>query len=372
MKLRYKVALTLLGLLFIAFSSLALLLAHTTPCGPTAIFSGEGISMKAVSYRCYGSPEVLEYGETEKPAPGSRQVLVKVHAAALNPMDWHFMRGKPYIMRLMSGLGVPSDSRLGTDFAGTIEAVGADVTRFKPGDAVFGGAVGAFAEYLVVDEDRALALKPDNISFEQAAAAPVAALTALQALRDKGQLQAGQSVLINGASGGVGSFAVQIASAWGAEVTGVCSTRNVDMVRALGADHVIDYTRNSYIESGRRYDLIIDMVGNYTPLENRAVLNPGGAMVMVGGPTSDWLVPLLPPIQAMLLSALTDQRFVSILARLKGEDLDTLAELMRDGKLNTAIDRHYPLSDTAEAIRYLEEGHARGKVIIDPPVASGE
>jgi len=321
--------------------------------------------MKAIVYRCYGSPDVLELEDIEKPTAGDNDVLVKIRAAAVNPLDWHYMRGSPYIMRLGSGLGSPDDTRLGVDFAGTVEAVGKDVERFKPGDAVFGGRGGAFAEYVTVPDDRAVVLKPGNITFAQAASVPIAAVTALQALRDKGQLKPGQKVLINGASGGVGTFAVQIAKAFGAEVTGVCSTRNLDMVRSIGADHVIDYKKDDYTEGGQLYDLIIDNVGNHSLLKNRKVLNPTGALVIIGGSKGDWLGPLARPIKAMMLSPFVDQEFLLLMAQMKQEDLAVLAELMRAGKVKPVIDRHYSLSEVPEAIRYSEEGHARGKIIID-------
>jgi NADPH:quinone reductase-like Zn-dependent oxidoreductase len=275
------------------------------------------------------------------------------------------MRGSPYIMRLGAGIGAPKDSRLGVDFAGTVEAVGKTVTRFKPGDEVFGGRTGAFAEYVIVPENRALALKPSNVTFEQAASVPIAAITALQALRDKGKLKPGQKVLINGASGGVGTFAVQIAKTFGAEVTGVCSTRNVEMVRSLGADHVIDYKLEDYTQSGQHYDLIIDMVGNHSLLANRKVLNSNGILVMVGGAKGNWIAPLKNPIKALMLSPFVDQELVLILARLRQDDLTIIGDLMQAGKVTPVIDRRYRLSEVPAAIRYSEEGHARGKIIID-------
>ncbi|MFQ6006823.1 MAG: NAD(P)-dependent alcohol dehydrogenase [Woeseia sp.] len=321
--------------------------------------------MKAIVYRCYGSPDVLEIEDIERPSPADNEVLVKVHAASINPLDWHYMRGSPYIMRLGSGLGTPKDSSLGVDFAGTVEAVGRNVKRFKPGDEVFGGRSGAFAEYLTIPDDRALVLKPASVTFEQAASAPIAAITALQALRDKGRLKSGQKVLINGASGGVGTFAVQIAKFFGAEVTGVCSTRNVEMVRSIGADHVFDYTREDYTESGQRYDLIIDNVGNHSLSANRRVLGPEGTLVIVGAPKGDWLRPFMRPIKAFLLSPFVGQEFVMILAHMDTEDLAFLGDLMQAGKLTPVIDRRYRLSEVPAAIRYSEQGHARGKIIID-------
>ena len=365
MKLRYKVASGILIFLAVAISSLALVLSHTSDCGPVPEVPDETELMKAISYRCYGGTDVLEYADIEKPTPADDEVLVKVHAAAVNPLDWHYMRGSPYLMRLGSGLGAPKNPRMGADFAGTVEAVGKDVRRFKPGDEVLGGRTGAFAEYVIIPEDRALVLKPSNVTFEQAASVPIAAVTALQALRDKGKLKPGQKVLINGASGGVGTFAVQIAKSLGAEVTGVCSTRNVEMVRSIGADHVFDYTREDYTESGEHYDIIIDNVGNHSLLANRRVLNPDGVLVIIGGASGDWLGPLMRPIRALMLSPFVSQEFVMILAQLKQEDLTILSELMQAGEVTPVIDRRFRLSEVPAAIRYSEEGHARGKIIID-------
>ncbi len=365
MKLRYKVAGGILIFLAVAISSLVLVLSHNSACGPAPAVSDETELMKAIVYRCYGSPDVLEFEDIEKPTPADDGVLVKVHAAAVNPYDWHFVRGTPYFLRLMSGLGAPDDTSLGVDFAGTVEAVGSNVKRFKPGDEVFGGGSGAFAEYVTVREDRALVLKPANMTFEQAASVPIAAITALQALRDKGKIKSGQKVLINGASGGVGTFAVQIAKSFGAEVTGVCSTRNVEMVRSIGADHVFDYTKEDYTESGKRYDLIIDMVGNHSLSANRRVLNPDGIFVIVGGPKGNWLGPLMRPIKALMLSPFVEQEFVTILAELRQDDLAILGDLMQAGKVTPVIDRRYRLSEVSAAIRYSEEGHTRGKIIID-------
>ena len=365
MKLRYKIMGGILIFLAIAMSALALVVSHTSACEPAPAVSNETETMKAIIYRCYGSPDVLEFTDVEKPRPADNEVLVKVVAAAVNPLDWHYMRGSPYIMRLGAGIGAPKDSRLGVDFAGTVEAVGKTVTRFKPGDEVFGGRTGAFAEYVIVPEDRALALKPSSVTFEQAASTPIAAITALQALRDKGKLESGQKVLINGASGGVGTFAVQIAKTFGAEVTGVCSTRNVEMVRSLGADHVIDYKLEDYTQSGQHYDLIIDMVGNHSLMANRKVLNSNGILVMVGGAKGNWIAPLKNPIKALMLSPFVDQELVLILARLRQDDLTIIGDLMQAGKVTPVIDRRFRLSEVPAAIRYSEEGHARGKIIID-------
>ena len=365
MKLRYKIANGFLIVLAVAVFSLGLVLSHNSECGPAPAVSADGELMKAIVYRCYGSTDVLVLEDVDKPVPADTEVLVKVRAASVNPLDWHYMRGTPYIMRLGVGIGAPKDTRMGVDFAGTVEAVGAGVSRFKPGDEVFGGRTGAFAEYVIVPEDRALAMKASNMSFADAASVPIAAITALQALRDKGQLQPGQKVLINGASGGVGTFAVQIAKSLGAEVTGVCSTRNVEMVRSIGADHVFDYKKDDYTKSGERYDLIVDMVGNHSLSANRAVMTPNGKLVIVGGSTGDWLAPFVRPVGAMLLSPFVGQDFVLLLAQMKKEDLAILGDLMRDGKITPVIDRRYPLGEVPAAMRYSEEGHAQGKIIIE-------
>jgi len=346
-------------------TSLAVVLSHNAACEPAPAISSESETMKAVVYRCYGSPDVLAFEDIEKPTPADNELLIKVVAAAVNPLDWHFMRGTPYLLRLMSGLGAPDGAGLGVDFAGTIEAVGSKVTRFKPGDAVFGGGNGAFAEYLIIGEDGALALKPADVSFEQAASVPIAAVTALQALRDIGKLQPGQRVLINGASGGVGTFAVQIAKSMGAEVTGVCSTRNVQMVLSIGADYVFDYKKEDYTESGQQYDLIIDMVSNHSLTANRRALKPGGIFVIVGGGKGNWLGPMMTPIKALMLSLFVDQEFVMILAELRRDDVKVLADLMQAGKVTPVIDSRYQLSELKAAIEHSEEGHTRGKIIIE-------
>ena len=364
MKLRYKIANGILVFLALAIFSLGLVLSHNADCEPAPAISSESQSMKAIVYRCYGSPDVLTYEDIEKPTPADDEVLVKVHAASVNPLDWHYMRGSPYLIRLGSGVGAPKDIRLGVDFAGTVEAVGKDVEGFKPGDEVFGGANGAFAEYVTIRDSRALAMKPANMTFEQAASVPIAAITALQALRDKGKIKTGHRVLINGASGGVGTFAVQIAKSFGAEVTGVCSTRNVEMVRSIGADHVFDYRKADYTDSGKQYDLIIDNVGNHSLLANRRVLSPEGVLVMVGGKSGNWIAPLMGPIKALLLSPFVGQEFVLILARLSQDDLAILGDLMQAGKVTPVIDRSYGLDEVPAAIAYSEEGHARGKIVV--------
>lgn len=341
---------------------LAVTISYTSDCGP--VVNAEGDTMKAIVSRCYGGPEALQYVDVEKPRPGPKDVLVKVAAAAVNPLDYHFMRGSPYLMRLGIGVGSPNDQLMGVDFAGVVAEVGDEVTKFAVGDAVFGGQTGAFAEYLLIGEDGALALKPDEIDFDQAAAIPIAAVTALQTLRDHGGLQAGDKVLINGASGGVGTYTVQIAKALGAEVHGVCSTRNVDMVRALGADHVFDYKKENYTESDNQYDLIADMVGSQSLTANRRVMKSDGRMVLVGGPKGNWIAPFWTPLKAAMLSPFIDQQIGMMIAELTGDDLAYIATLMADGKLTSRIDTHYPLAETAEALRYLETKRARGKVII--------
>ncbi len=352
----------------VALAALALFIAYwrsSNDCGSKT--ATQGNLMKAIVYCDYGSPDVLKVEEIAKPVPNDDQVLVKVRATSVNPLDWHFMQGTPYVMRLEVGLRKPKDMRLGVDYAGTVEAVGRNVTQFKPGDEVFGGRNGAFAEYVCVRADRAIALKPANITFEQAAGVPIAAVTALQGLRDKGQIKPGQKVLINGASGGVGTFAVQIAKSFGAEVTGVCSTKNLDMVRSLGADHVIDYTKQDFTRSGQRYDVILDNVGTQPLLGFRRVLEPKGMCVLIGGGGPNdgrWIGPLARPVKALLLSPFMSQKFVMFMADLNQKDLNALGDLMRAGKVTPVIDRHYKLSEAPEAIRYLEQGHARGKVVI--------
>jgi NADPH:quinone reductase-like Zn-dependent oxidoreductase len=319
--------------------------------------------MKAIEYCDYGSPDVLKLEDIEIPTPRDDQILIRVRAASVNPLDWHYMRGTPYIMRMGAGLRKPEETRLGVDFAGTVVAVGKNAKQFKPGDDVFGGKTGAFAEYLAATE-RGLVLKPANITFEQAASVPIAAITALQALRDKGRAQPGQKVLINGASGGVGTFAVQIAKSFGANVTGVSSTRNVDLVKSIGADQVIDYTKEDFTKSEQRYDVIIDMVGNRSLSEYRRVLNPKGIYVMVGGEKGRWLSPLDRVAAMYLYSKFVDQEFVMFLAQLNKDDLVLLRDLIQSSKVKPVIDRRYQLSELPEAIGYLEQGHARGKVVI--------
>jgi NADPH:quinone reductase-like Zn-dependent oxidoreductase len=366
MTLKKRILLGAASVIAVAIASLAFALSYSAPCEDAAPIAGDVERMTAIVYRCYGGPEVLRVEAVAKPTPANDEVLVKVHAASVNPLDWHYMRGEPYLMRLSAGIGAPADTGMGVDFAGTVETVGRNVTRFKAGDAVFGGRGGALGEYVTVREDRAIAKKPENVTFEQAAAVPIAAVTALQALRDRGQLRAGQKVLINGASGGVGTFAVQIAKALGAEVTGVCSTRNVRLVRSLGADRVIDYTRDDFTQNTTRYDLIVDNVGNHSLSAIRGVLQPSGRHVRVGSTSREpWLGPMIGWIKSAVVSPFVEQKSTAFVSSFNQTDLETLAELMQSGKVTAAIDRRYPLTDTGAAIAYLETGRARGKVIVN-------
>ena len=326
--------------------------------------SGETPNMKAAIYTTYGPPDVVRITDVEKPVPKDDEVLIKVRAASVNPLDWRLMKGEPRIMRLFFGLTKPRMGRPGVDAAGQVEAVGSNVVQFKPGDEVFGMCRGAFAEYACAAESK-LAIKPDNVTFEQAASVNVAGLTALQGLRDKGKIQPGTKVLINGAAGGVGTFAVQIAKSFGAHVTGVCSTSNIDLVRSIGADEVIDYTRQDFTTSDRRYDLILDCVGNHSFSECRRVLNPKGRFVMVGAPHDLSVIGLLAPlIKTLWLSVFVSQRAIPFIGKPSHDDLTVFGELIATGKLEPVIDRSYSLSDAADAVRYVEEGHARGKVLI--------
>ena len=365
MKLRYKI-LSVIGVLAAATASgLAITISHNSPCGAAPPLPLGAPLMKAVVYRCYGPPEVLKLEQIPQPPQADKRMLVKVHAASVNPLDWHYMRGEPYFMRPGAGIGRPDDIHMGVDFAGTVVSVGKDVTRFKPGDAVFGGKGGAFGEYVSVAESGSVALKPANMTFEQAAAVPIAAITALQALRDKGKLRAGQSVLINGASGGVGTYAVQIAKAYGAHVTGVCSTRNLDLVKSLGADQVVDYTQEDFTKNSQKYDLILDTVSTHSVSEYRRVLQPQGALVTVGSlDKGHWLGPLAGMMDALLYSPFISQQVAFLLADLNPQDLNLLRDMIQAGKIKSVIDKHYALNDVPEAIRYLEQGHARGKVVI--------
>jgi NADPH:quinone reductase-like Zn-dependent oxidoreductase len=320
--------------------------------------------MRAIVYHTYGSPDVLKLEEVEKPAPQDDEVLVKVSAASVNALDWHLLRADPFLARLNMGLTKPKHQILGADVAGRVEAIGGNVKQFKTGDEVFGdifeSGLGGFAEYAKAQED-AWVLKPANMTFEEAAAVPVAALTALQGLRDKGQIRSGQKVLINGASGGVGTFAVQIAKAFGAEVTAVCSTRNVDMVRSVGADQVIDYTKEDFTKSGQRYDLILAVNGYHPIFDYKRALSPKGRYVMTGGNMAQFFQAIaLGPVISMTGS----QKMGNFLAKANHNDLLFIKELLEAGKVKPVIDRRYPLREVADAIRYIEAGHAQGKVVI--------
>ncbi len=330
--------------------------------------------MRAIRYQTYGAPDVLRLEEVDLPVPGPRDVLVRVRAAAVNPLDHHYLRGIPYPVRLVTGVGRPRGS-LGADLAGRVESVGALVTRFAPGDEVFGSRAlstdarcAAFAEYACFAEDAVLAAKPPDLSFEEAAAVPVAALTALQGLRDAGRLKSGQRVLVNGASGGVGTFAVQLAKAFGAEVTGVCGPGNVDLVRSLGADHVIDYTAEDFTGSGP-YDLVLDMIGNHSVSGIQRALTPRGTLVAVGQaePPGQWLAPVVGPVGLRLRSLFTGRRLVTVLTRNRLDDLLAVRELLTSGKVRPVVDRTFPLERAADALAYLEQGHAKGKIVLTVP-----
>ncbi len=329
----------------------------------TAHATGSAETMKAIVYRRYGSPDVLRLEEVLKPEVKYGDVLVRVHAASVNPLDWHLLRGLPYIVRPTAGWRKPKRNIPGVDVAGVVEAVGKNVTRLQPGDEVFGEKSRACAEYVCGPENLFVA-KPANLTLEQAAAVPVGAVTALQALRDKGGFQRGQKVLINGASGGVGTFAVQLAKVFGAQVTGVCSTRNGDLVRSLGADRVIDYTQEDLTRSAQRYDLIVDNVGNRSLSAFRRVLAPKGTLVLVGAAEGRWIAPVARILAAQLLSRSGSQKLVGMLTDMKHEDLAFVKELIEAGKVTPVIDRVYPLNEVPDAIRYLETRRARGKVVI--------
>ena len=321
--------------------------------------------MKAICYHRSASGDVLGLEEIEKPVPSDDQVFLKVRAASVNPLDYHLLR-HAFLRRVMSVRSKEKMARPGRDVAGQVEAVGRNIKQFKVGDEVFGACTGAFAEYACASESN-LAMKPHNVSFEQAASSPVAGLTALQALRDKGRIQPGQKVLINGAAGGVGTFAVQIAKSFGAEVTGVCSTRNVDMVRSIGADKVIDYTREDFTSKGQQYDVILDLVANHSFSERRRALTPTGRYIGAGilGRTGSMIGLLIGSIPELVLAPFVGQKFMSFMARLNQEDLTALGVLIGEGKVTPVIDRRYNLSEAADAVSYVEERHAHGKVIIE-------
>src|SRR5881392_2491954 len=348
----------LIGWLFIAYW------ISTNDCNRNAATPRN--PMKAIVNCEYGVGN-LQLRDLEKPSPNDNEVLVRVRAASINPVDGHLIRGA-WPMRPMTGMRKPKNTRFGTDFSGVVEAIGKDVMNFKSGDEVFGAKNGAVADYICVKADRAIVTKPSNITFEQAGSVGIAGVTALQGLRDKGNIQAGQKVLINGASGGVGTFAVQIAKSFGTEVTGVCSTHNVDLVRSIGADHVIDYTKEDFTKADQRYDLIYDLVGNHTFSERRRILNPNGICVMAGLGGAGWhdgmVARLVGELNAYVRSRFVSEKFVAYIAQFNKQDMTLLADLMQSGKITPVIDRTYKLNETADALRYLEQGHARGKVVI--------
>ena len=357
---RIVLVLLLVGFLlgFVAYWS------STNDCNRNSATSSN--PMKAIVNCEYGA-ENLQVRDLEKPSPNDNEVLVRVRAASINPVDGHLIRGA-WPMRPMTGMRKPKNTRFGTDFSGVVEAIGKNVTNFKPGDEVFGAKNGAVADYICVKADRAIVMKPVNITFEQAGSVGIAGVTALQGLRDKGHIQAGQKVLINGASGGVGTFAVQIAKAFGAEVTGVCSTRNVDLVRSIGVDHVIDYTKEDFTRTDQRYDMIYDLVGNHSFSERRQILTTNGICVLAGiggaGFHPESWGRILGNFKTAFQSRFTSQKFVTYIAKLTKDDLNVLRDFMQAGKLSPVIDRTYKISETQAAVRYLEEGHARGKVVI--------
>ena len=320
--------------------------------------------MKAITYMEYGSPDVLQITEVERPVPKDDEVVISIRAASVNALDRHFMRGEPYLMRMVAGLRKPKVTRLGVDVAGIVETVGGNVTQFRAGDEVFGVCRGAFAEYGCASEIR-FVMKPSNVSFEQAAAVPVAAVTALQGLRDKAKIQPGQRILVNGAGGGVGTFAVQIAKVFGADVTAVTSTRNLDMVRSIGADHVVDYTREDFTKNGERYDVIFDLGANHPLSDLTRVLTDDGIWLLVGAVTNGgWLRPLANLSKSLVRARFVSQKVRLVSGRVNKDDLIVLQHFLEEGKITPAIDRCYPLRDVPEAFRYFEEGQVKGKIII--------
>jgi NADPH:quinone reductase-like Zn-dependent oxidoreductase len=321
--------------------------------------------MKAIVRHKYGTADVLELANLSKPTPSENEVLIRVHAAALNPYDWHLMRGTPWFLRLFVGLRKPKNIRMGADVAGTVVGLGSGVNEFRLGDDVFGAADGSLAEY-VCGPVSTFVRKPANVSHEEAAAVPIAGLTALQALRDKGLVKAGDKVLINGASGGVGSFAVQIAKRLGATVTGVCSGRNVELVRSIGADHVIDYTGEDFAAASERYDIVFDLAGSRKLSDFRRVLKPKGVFIGCGGggPETPGGKLLRGMLEQVVTGWFVSQKLVGVLAKRSKADLEILSELLASGKIRPVIDRRYGLAEVPEAIRYVEQGHARGKVVV--------
>jgi NADPH:quinone reductase-like Zn-dependent oxidoreductase len=321
--------------------------------------------MKAAVRERFGPPEVVELRELEAPVPADDEVLVRIHASSINISDWYAVLGRPYVGRASMGLRGPKEERLGTDYAGQVEAVGKNVAEFRPGDEVFGARTGAWAEYVVAKADRGIVPKPSNVSFEEAAAVPVAAITALQAIRDKGQIRHGQKVLIHGASGGVGTFAVSVAKALGGEVTAVCSTKNIEVARSLGADHVVDYTREDFSRGSERYDLMVDVAGGRSWADCKRVLEPQGTLVIVGGPRKNRLLGPLGGVVRLRLGGMLARRKVAFfLAQVTKEDMEVLRELLEAGKLTPVVDARFQLSEMVEALRYFGEAHPQGKVVI--------
>jgi len=365
-RLRNKIFIGIAAFFGVAFAAVAITVSYDSACPPVAAAAADTDSMRAIMNRCYGVPEGVRLEQVAKPTPPEGKVLIRVHAASVNPAEWYRISGRPKLIRLEGGIGAPEgDGRAGFDVAGTVEAVGPNVTLFKPGDEVFGGVHGALAEYVVGREQGAIVLKPESMSFDEAAAIPIAAITALQGLRDHGGIKAGQKVLINGASGGVGTYAVQIAKSLGAEVTGVCSTRNVDMVRSLGADHVIDYTKENFTEGKERYDLILDNVGNHGFFDLEDVMKPDGVIVVVGGSKSGALLGPIKRIAWMsIVGHFIEPRTTFFIAKVNKADLELLAGLVREGKMRSVIDRSFPLEEAGAALEYLGAGHARGKVVV--------
>jgi NADPH:quinone reductase-like Zn-dependent oxidoreductase len=345
--------------------SLMIVTSYDKACPAVTAADAGSDAMRAVRLRCYGLSEGLRVERVARPVPGDGQVLIRIHATSVNPAEWHGVMGQPYLIRFSEGIGAPKDAKLGYDMAGVVEAVGPKVTRLKPGDEVFGGVPGAFAEYAIGRDAGSIVLKPANLSFEEAAGITIAGLTALQGLRDHGHVKPGHKVLINGASGGVGTYAVQIAKAMGAEVTGVCSTRNVELVRSLGADHVIDYTRADFTQGDVRYDVILDNVGNHSYFALANVTQPDGVIVTVGGTNkTGWLGPLTRIAWRAVVRHFIDPAMPFYIAKGNQPDLEYLAGLAREGKLRTAIDRRYPLEETRQALEYIGSQRARGKVIV--------
>jgi NADPH:quinone reductase-like Zn-dependent oxidoreductase len=350
--------------MLVAAAALAVAVSHNSACG-TAPAGAINLPMKAAVQRCYGSPDVVHIENLARPVPADHELLIRVHESSVNPLDWHLMRGEPYLVRSQSGWDTPTHIQMGTDFAGTVEAVGKLVTRFKPGDEIFGTGDGAFGQYLRSRDDAALALRPADVSVEEAATLPVAGVTALQALRDRGALRAGQRVLINGAGGGVGTFAVQIAKAMGGDVTAVTNTGSLGLMRSIGADHVIDYTRENFTRSGIHYDLIIDLSGTQSLNDYRRALAPTGTYVLAGNTDKGrWLGPMAGFGVLMVESKFVNRKLLMVMAHIGVADLATLADLVHNGKIKPVIDRRYGLAQVADAIRYLETGHARGKVMV--------